>query len=248
MPRSRLVPPLVLLAVAAVCVRLGLWQLDRLAERRTANRAALAPRALPEVALPAWLPAESLHGRRVRAAGRYLHEDELVLRGQVFGGVAGVVLVTPLGLEGAGDTAVLVERGFVPSPDALTLPSDATFDEPGRREVRGLAFAIPGPGKGEPLEHAGRVSFRRLDLTQVRSRLPYPVLNVGIRQLPDSSLPSFPRRRPAPVPDEGPHLFYAIQWFGFAATALVFAVIFGRRRMGRQMGGWADGPMGSGAD
>ena len=71
-----------------------------------------------------------------------------MLRGQVFGGVPGVVLVTPLRLEGAGDTALLVERGFVPSPDALTLPADSTLDEPGRQEVRGLAFAIADSGNG----------------------------------------------------------------------------------------------------
>src|SRR5688572_6110495 len=141
MPRSRLLLALVFLAFAAVCVRLGVWQLDRLAARRAVNAAALARRGLPEVALPARLPAESLSGRPVRATGRYDRTAEIVLRGQVFGGVPGVVLVTPLRIEGAGDTVVLVERGFVPSPDALTLPPDAELDEAGAQEVRGLAFA-----------------------------------------------------------------------------------------------------------
>ncbi len=229
MPRSRPLLPIILLAFAAACIRLGIWQLDRLAERRTSNAAAVARRGLPELVLPADLPVDSLAGRPARATGRYDREHEIVLRGQVFGGVPGVVLVTPLQLQGAGDTALLVERGFVPSPDALTVPTDAALDEPGPREVRGLAFAIPDSGDAQPFERDGRVSLRRLDLARVRSRVPYPVLGVVLRQTPDPSLASFPRPRPAPPLDEGPHRLYAIQWFAFALTAVVFAGIFLRK-------------------
>jgi surfeit locus 1 family protein len=229
MPRSRLLLPLVFLAFAVVCARLGVWQLDRLAARRTVTAAALAQRSLPEVELPSRLPAESLDGRPARARGSYDRRGEIVLRGQVFGGLPGVVLVTPLQLDRRGDTAVLVERGFVPSPDALTLPADAALDAAGSREVRGLAFAIADSGDAQPLERDGRLSLRRLDLAQLRARLPYPVLDVGIRQAPDPALPSLPRPRPAPSLDEGPHRLYAIQWFAFAATAVIFAVIFLRR-------------------
>ncbi len=222
------------MAFAVLCVRLGVWQLDRLAERRAVNAAALAQRTLPAVALPAPVGADSLAGRSVRAVGRYDPAGEVVLRGQVFGGVPGVVLVTPLRLEGAGDTAVLVERGFVPSPDALTLPGDARLDEPGRQAVRGLALAPGDSADGQPLERGGRLTLRRLDLAIVRARLPYPILDVVLRQTPDSSLPSFPRRRPPPPLDEGPHRLYAIQWFAFAATGVVFAGIYLRKSRGAE--------------
>jgi surfeit locus 1 family protein len=240
MPRSRPLLVLCLLGFAALCVRLGFWQLDRLAERRASNAALLARRALPEVELPSATPADSLDGRPVRATGHYEPRDELVLWGQVFEGVPGVVLVTPLRLAGAGDTAVLVERGFVPSPDALTIPPANNFEETGQKQVRGLAFAIDSGGDAEPLEAGGHASVRRLTLDAVRARLSYPVLDVAVRQTPDSALPSFPRRRPAPPLDEGPHLLYAIQWFAFATTALVFAGIFLQKRMV----GRVDGRMG----
>jgi surfeit locus 1 family protein len=231
MPRSRLLLPVVFVAFAAVCVRLGVWQLDRLAARRAVNAAALARRGLPEVALPTRLPAESLSGRRVRATGRYDRADEIVLRGQVFGGVPGVVLLTPLRLDAAGDTVVLVERGFVPSPDALTLPADAGLDEAGVQDVHGLAFAITDSSDPQPLERQGRLTLRRPALGLVRTRLPFPVLDVVLRQAPDPGLPSFPRRRPPPSLDEGPHQLYAIQWFAFAAMGVVFAGVFLRKRM-----------------
>jgi surfeit locus 1 family protein len=232
MPRSRLPLSIALVVFAAVCARLGVWQLDRLAARQAANDAAAARRALPEVRLPSSIPAESLDGRNVRATGEYDRRGELILRGQVFSGVPGVVLVTPLRLDGAGDTAVLVERGFVPSPDALALPSDTGLDEPGARDVRGIAFAIADSGHGEPLERGGRLSLRRLDLGVARQRSPHPLLAVVIRQSPDSPSAGFPRRRPAPVLDEGPHLVYAIQWFAFALTALVFGAVYLRKRGG----------------
>ena len=231
MPRSRLPLAIALVVFAAVCARLGVWQLDRLAARRAANDAAAARRALPEVRLPSRIPAESLDGRKVRATGEYDRRGELILRGQVFSGVPGVVLVTPLRLD-RGDTAVLVERGFVPSPDALALPADTGLDEPGARDVRGIAFAIADSSDGEPIERGGRLSLRRLDLGVARQRSPHPLLAVVIRQSPDSSSAGFPRRRPAPALDEGPHLVYAIQWFAFALTALVFGAVYLRKRGG----------------
>jgi surfeit locus 1 family protein len=227
MPRSRLPLALALVIFAAVCIRLGVWQLDRLSERRAANALAALRRDRPEVQLPATIPADSLEGRRVKAVGRYDRSGELLLRGQVFAGVPGVVLVTPLQLNGA-DTAVLVERGFVPSPDALSLPADSGLDEPGQVEVLGIAYTADS-GAGEPLTRNGRLSLRRMDFHAARARLSYPVLNVVIRQTPDPALPSFPRRRPIPPLDEGPHLMYAIQWFAFALIGLGFGAVYLRK-------------------
>src|SRR5512143_3715950 len=101
------------LALALGFVRLGIWQLTRLRERRAGNAIALAARALPPLDLddPGALAAiapEALDNRRVRATGRYDHAAEIVLRGQSEQGVAGVRIVTPLRLL-RGDTAVLVQ-------------------------------------------------------------------------------------------------------------------------------------------
>jgi surfeit locus 1 family protein len=75
------------------------------------------------------------------------------------------------------------------------------------------------------VEHAGRTTWRRLELEALRRRLPYAVLPVYILQTPDSSLPRFPRRLEPPPVDEGPHLSYAIQWFLFAALAVGFTFL-----------------------
>lgn len=230
-PRARLVLVAGLLGFAAIAVRLGFWQLHRRSERRATNAAALALRNAPELDLAA-RTGDPLANRRVRASGTYDRTHELVLRGQVLREIPGVVLVTPLRLSGAGDTAVLVERGFVPSPDAVTLPPEAAgLNEPGTRTVRGVALPLViAPDSGAPLVHAGGTTWKRLDLGAVRARLPYPILDFAIRQTPDSGLPRMPRRREPPALDDGPHLSYAIQWFAFAVIAVVFAGIFGVKR------------------
>jgi surfeit locus 1 family protein len=220
-------------AAAVACLLLGRWQVRRLHERRAANAAALARRSAPPVALAAGArrpPAAELAERRVTAVGTYDHARELVLHAQVHAGTPGVVVVTPLRLPGS-DTAVLVRRGFIPTPDAMSAPTPAPA-EPGTVRVTGIAAAIPSTaGGGDRLERRGRTTWRYLDRAALAT-LPYPVLPIEIRQLPDSTLPSFPRRVPAPPLDDGPHLGYAIQWFAFATTALVFAGVFLRRGSG----------------
>jgi len=222
--RSR---PLILIGLAlasALCLRLGFWQLGRLHQRQAANRVSLAARAEPPVSLnqPAAISSDSLAQRWVTATGTYDFTHEIVVRGQAYEGNPGVHLVTPLRL-GRGDTAVLVNRGFVPAPDAVRVSTEG-LEEPGEVQVSGLAQAI-GSGGGKPLAVDGRATWARLDLEGLRPALPYPILPIVVRQAPASSLPRFPRRLPPPELDEGPHLSYAVQWFLFATMILAFAVL-----------------------
>jgi surfeit locus 1 family protein len=227
-PLARRLTLLALLLVAAVFVRLGFWQLSRLQERRAANRAAAAARAEPprELASGADWTAGELNERWVEVSGKYDHEHEVVIRGQAFQGTPGVWVVTPLRLA-AGDSAVLVLRGFVPAADAVRADVDS-LREPGTVRVRGLATSIPNGG-GHPLAHAGRTTWARLDLAGLREWLPYPVLPVLVRQTPDSALPRSPLRLGPPELSEGPHLSYAVQWFAFAAMTVAFGVLILRR-------------------
>ncbi|HEY8257591.1 MAG TPA: SURF1 family protein [Gemmatimonadales bacterium] len=228
-PTRRRVLMAACLLAAAGFVRLGFWQLHRLDERRAANKGILAARAAPVVTLSGMsiASAESLVGRRVTAVGRYDHDHDIVLRGGAYQGVPGVYLATPLRLAGS-DAVVLVERGFVPAPDAVTADAGA-FAEPGEVRVTGLVRSLESGG-GNPLTREGRTTWTRLDLDRLRDSLPYPILPVSIRQIPDPSLPSFPRRLDPPPVDDGPHLNYALQWFFFAIMAVAFAfLVIGRR-------------------
>jgi surfeit locus 1 family protein len=212
-----------LLLVSAGFVRLGIWQLSRLHQRRAANAVTIAARSAPPVPITAGSAGTDTLGEHyVVAQGRYDHAHEIVLRGEVLEGAPGVEVVTPL-LLAEGGPAVLVNRGFLPAPDAVSAVTDGT-QEPGRQTVRGLALPL-GSAPGEPMEHAGRMTWRRLDIGALRQRLPYPLLPIYVLQTPDGSLSMFPRRLEPPPVDEGPHLSYAIQWFLFAGLAAAFAVL-----------------------
>jgi surfeit locus 1 family protein len=216
-----------LILVAAVCVRLGFWQLDRLHHRRAANRVALSARAEPPFSASGTelSGAATWPNHRVVASGRYDHDREIVLRGASLDGVPGVQVVTPLRITGS-DSAILVNRGFVPAPDAVSAWTEP-LREPGEQRVEGIALALSAGG-GKPLGLDERTTWARLDLAALRQRLPYPILPVYILQSPSPGLPSFPRRLPAPPLDDGPHLSYTIQWFFFAVMAVGFGVVIGR--------------------
>jgi surfeit locus 1 family protein len=229
--RSRLLLLGCFVAVALVCARLGLWQVHRLRERRAVNAAALAARSKPPVTMAEGDAADAeLVDRRVVASGRYDDDHAILLRGRVYQGVPGVEIVSPLLLHD-GKSAVLVNRGFVPTPDAFTVDPDS-LREPGTVRVEGIALPIRSGG-GAPLQQGKETTWARLDLEALRARLPYPISPVYIRQLPDSTLPRFPRRLEPLSLDDGPHLSYAIQWFSFSVMALVFGVVLARQKRER---------------
>lgn len=210
-----------LLLGAVLCVRLGLWQRDRLLQRRARNAIALELRRQPPVLLDAsWnIP---LVGRRVEAHGTWDRQHEFILRGQAIQGEPGVRIITVLQIPGR-DSAVLVDRGFLPAADAMTPRTDG-LDEPGRVTVHGVGLAIlPTNDGGAPLDRDGRTTWRALDLPALRARVPYPVQDILIQQVAEPGVPALPRRLPVPSLDDGPHLSYMLQWFAFASIAVVGA-------------------------
>jgi len=215
--------------VGVICLRLGIWQVDRLHARRARNAITLAQRALPATGIRD--VDSTAVDRRVFASGRYDFEREFVLRGRALDGVPGVEVVTPLRLEGT-DTAVLVMRGYVPSADAITY-AGAAHREPDSLRVMGIAMPVPLDSAGAaPALRKGAETWRRLDLATIRARLPYPLAPVYIvADSPVTASPA-PRRLPAPALDDGPHLNYAIQWFAFASIAFggAAALVWRRRR------------------
>jgi len=179
------------LAVALVCVRLGVWQLDRLGQRRARNAVLAARLALPPLQLVRGTPADSAQQRRLIARGVYDFAGELIGPPRSFDGTPGVALVTPLRL--ADGSTVFVDRGWVPSPDARHV-DQTLYREPDSATVEGV----------------GAVSPRGF------SDVPFVLQQTGT-----AAAQGLPRRWPAPSLDNGPHLSYAIQWFSFALIIVV---------------------------
>jgi len=215
--------------VAAVCVRLGMWQRGRLLARRAANATASSARAAPTVDL-ATAPDTPLADRRVTAHGTFDHAHDMLLRGQVLSGAPGVVVVTPL-LNVRGDSALLVVRGFLPAADGISVPRLDSLREPGERTIAGVARSLPlQTGRGQPLSRDGRMTWKELEMEPLRRELPYPLMSVLLFATPAAGQPAWPRRLEPPPLDDGPHKSYMLQWFGFATVAVIMALIVLRRR------------------
>jgi surfeit locus 1 family protein len=216
------------ISFAALSISLGFWQLRRLAARKAANATLESRRAATELPLDS-LPADTgaAHFRRVRIRGAYdyAHEIILTLRGRE--GSPGVNIITPLKRSG-NDTAVLVNRGWVYSPDGVTV--DLTrWKEGDTVNANGFVETFPTVGTFDQPNATRPRSMRRLHRSDLLKLFPYPIANYYV-VLTDSSIsPNAPPRvEPAPL-DEGPHRNYAIQWFSFAAISIIGLVIFLRR-------------------
>ena len=205
MRRSDLTLALLAVVIAAGCVSLGIWQLRRLGGRRARNALAEARLSLPPIEIHAGLSVDSARGRRVTARGVYDFGAERTWAGRSFEGTPGVALITPLRLSDG--SAVLVDRGWVYSPDAFHV-DQARYREPDSASVTGIAM-IPPRGRGD---------------VSTAGFLPIIIQLTG----PDPAT-GLPRRWHAPVFDDGPHLSYAIQWFSFALIALVGTAALIRR-------------------
>ena len=229
--------PVLAVAMAALCIRLGFWQLDRLEQRRSANAARAAGLAQAPVDVGDALAEPDAAYRPVTATGTYDPTAELVLYGRPLDGRPGDHVLTPLVL---GDgTRVLVDRGWVPTAeDADRTVPPAAAPPAGPVTVEGVL--VPGEdgdafGDQDPV---GATVIRAVNLDELVAAgaavAPTGYVLLTAQTPAPATLPV-----PAPLPpeDEGPHLSYAIQWFAFATIALVGAVIVlrrGRRQAGDQ--------------
>lgn len=211
--------------VSAGCLGLAAWQFGRRAERRAENARAVAGRAQPVLDLLHTPPGTDRSQRRAVARGVFDHSGQIILRGHLLTGAPGVQVVTPLRLLGS-DSAVLVNRGFVPAADGAT-PDFPVPEEPGEVVIAGIALDVPSTSEGgQPVSGTGGTSWRRLDLVAIRNRLPYPVMDVYLLAAPDTARRGWPRRVEPPALGEGKHLSYALQWIGIAVAVFGFGLFF----------------------
>ena len=131
------VTTLLVLLGTAVCVRLGIWQLDRLAGRRAFNAQVESMRAMPALDLTSEQPDDltSMEWRPVRVVGKYDFENQAAIRNQYYNDQYGYHLITPLLL--ADGRAVLVDRGWIPADGNSISPDWRKYDEPGEVAVTG---------------------------------------------------------------------------------------------------------------
>jgi surfeit locus 1 family protein len=219
----------VAIAFAVGCVRLGIWQLARLGERRKFNASLIARADTKPVDLAA-LPTDTgaRHFTRVNLSGTYDYDHEITLTNRTRNGSPGVNIVTPL--KTGGDTAVLVNRGWVYAPDGMTVDLGRWRESP---TITGEGFVENfRAGKGAAKSSSHKNAYRWLDRETIAQAFPYPIKPYFVVLIDDSghTRANVPPRISVPPLDEGSHKNYAIQWFSFAAISIFGTILYLRRK------------------
>jgi surfeit locus 1 family protein len=223
--RKWILTTILVLAGSALCIRLGIWQLDRLAQRRVFNAHYLEISTASTLDLNA-APKDdltSMEYRSVTLTGEYDPTNNIVLRNQYHDSQPGYFLLTPLVLSDGA--AILIERGWIPA-DGNSSPADwHKYDQPGQVTVHGIIrLGQTQPEMGgvpDPALAAGqaRLDFWNLvNVDRISRQVPYRMLTVFVQPNPSPAplSPPYPYQ-PAVEISEGPHLGYALQWFSFAS-------------------------------
>jgi surfeit locus 1 family protein len=208
---------------ALACVRLGVWQLARLHEKLRRNESIAAQQREAPVPLGS-LPRDTgaAHYRPASVTGHFDYDHELVVSGRTHQGSPGVELLTPVRTPGS-DTAVLVNRGWVYSPDGGRVDR-ARWRESDSATVTGYV-ELYAPDAGTTASVADPRIVRRVSRSEIASKIPYPVAPYYLVATGDTADGAHPARRDMPALDEGSHRSYAIQWFTFATFALAGALM-----------------------
>jgi surfeit locus 1 family protein len=230
--RAWILATLLVFAGAAFCVRMGIWQLDRLKQRRAFNSQVETMRAMEVLDLNQTVPDDisKMEWREVTVTGEYDFENQVTLRNQFNGDQYGYHLITPLRFSGG---VVLVNRGFIPA-DGNSTPSEwRKYDEVGQVTVTGqirLGQEKPAFGGVADAEASHLDVWNNLDVNRIVAQSPYPMLPVFIQpnEVEGDNVPPI-AFQPEVELTEGPHFSYALQWFSFA-TILFFGYPFYLRK------------------
>ena len=214
----RAVVLLATLAAVALTARLGVWQLDRAAQKQAlqdslSTRGALPPLAGAQLARDAG-QAAAQHDRRIVVAGRWLPERTVFLDNRQMDGRPGFFVLTPLLLT-PGD-AVLVQRGWAPRDpqERARLPEVPT--PAGEVRVEGAVAPPPSKLYSFVSEEHGRLR-QNLDVDAYAREIGVALRPLSVRQQMDAEVPDgLLRHWVAPAADIQKHHGYAFQWFALS--------------------------------
>jgi cytochrome oxidase assembly protein ShyY1 len=211
--------------LGVVFVNLGAWQLDRLAQRRASNTTTVANENTPvrpyaDVFTRPILDADQW--QRVEAIGTFDPDHQFLLRYRSSGDAEGYEVVTPLHTTTGN---VLVDRGLIEVTQGTAIPDappppptgEVTLTGHVRRNESGRRAAVT-PVNGQ---------MRLINSDAIAPTLPYPIANgyIGLLTITPAQDGGF---EPIALPEisDGPHFWYAVQWFMFTGIGIAGIIVF----------------------
>lgn len=226
---QRYVPPVAAIVAVVAFVNLGLWQLDRAAEKEA--RQALFSEETGHRPLASI--GEPVEFAGVEATGRLLADRQILIDNIVKNGRLGYYVITPLEYSRSAPL-LLVNRGFI-DRSAVTSEADALDVAGDRMPIRGRIGRLPrvgvrgGPGFADPGAEWPLVAvYPTAD--EVAEVLDRDVMPWILLLSPDDERGYLRDWRPE---GSGPstHYGYAFQWFAMAVAVIAIAGWhYGRRR------------------
>ncbi|KXK59175.1 hypothetical protein AWW66_25590 [Micromonospora rosaria] len=236
------------LVASYVMVQLADWQLDRYRGRSAINERIDAGATATPVPLASKVPtptgtagtagpgpATEDTWSRVTVTGRYDPANMILVRGRTVESRVGFEVVTPLLL--ADGTAVLVDLGWIPpAPGGATAQPQVPALPTGEVTVVGRVHESES-ASGAVSDRNGLLETRRITVPRLAGHLPYPVY--GAYLLLDEQTPAAdPAFAAVPIghANNWQNLGYVVQWYAFAAMALVGYGWVARREARRAAG------------
>ena len=230
---------LLVVVLSVAFVLLGRWQWGRHEGKVAIAHQIDSSYDAPPVPLAQVLPASTRplpatdQWRPVRERGTYLPDGAVVVRNRPNSdGVYGYEVVVPFRVD-AGPV-LLVDRGWIPNgasgakPDAVPAPPSGEVTVVAR-----LRPTEPPTGRPSPPGQA-----ERIDVPRITAPLGTPAVTgaYGVLAGEDPAPAVAPAVLPRPDEDLGPHLAYAIQWWGGAIAGYVLLVVYARKEALRRAG------------
>ena len=210
------------LAMLAVLLFLGTWQVQRLAWKQAIIAALEAAERRPPVVLGAQTPAPfaRVEVQGVFAPGKVAAygSETRSIRGATVGGARLLAV-----LDREDGAAVLVDRGWIPDALANSLPTIAASPA----VIEGYVRPAESGGMFTPAPNLAMRRFYALDPVVIGRALgvgelaPFVLVEMGPTGIPDPV-----RSLPRPVNN---HLIYALTWYGLAVVLVVIFVIYLRK-------------------
>lgn len=225
------IPFIATVIAAAIGLTAGQWQTRRALEKEAIEAKLQARSSAPVVDIGgAGLMPEAVEYGRVRVKGEFVRDWPIYLDNRPHQGRAGFYLLMPFKIAGT-DQAVLVARGWFARDvrERTSLPEIPT--PAGAVEIEGVARRHAARllqfGGAAPLKPGAIVQNAEIaDVAAAGKLTLLPFLIEQTSELQDGLVRAWPH----PSSGVEKHRGYAFQWYGLAATAIIFFVVTGIRR------------------
>lgn len=232
---STLIATILIALTLWLLVSLGLWQLDRAAEKRQIEQAIKTANSLPLKTIKTTSELANLVHHQVRLSGHYDPSKQFIYDNQTQNGRAGYFVLTPFLLN--DNNAILVNRGFVKwgknrgikNITNITIPQQKTQIKVLLVEAKiRLQLATQNHPKNFP------ILIQSLQLEKLSQASNYK-LSPLIAQLNQTENHGFSRLWQPFYGSVNKHLAYALQWFLMALALLIIAIFLLIKQLKKQV-------------